>query len=121
MCYEGLRSVKGLNMKNLEILLDEILSKNTLISAVLSSPRMKGSLKKKTFRPVEIKGQLLYQATDTYAQKVLHSNHSAAEMKKILLDAIPSYFKQGSIFTKEADYHLLVNKALEVTIHKKAP
>lgn len=107
---------------NLLELIHEIFSKQDMIYAVLSSPRVK-SVKiahKLTFRPLEIKGVLHYQLSSFVGAQVLHRNLTSEECQKEVFTQLQEHFKQGVIYTEEADYHVLVNKKHECTILKKA-
>ena len=64
-------------------------------------------------KPVLIKNEIKYQFTYEYPTKVLHKNlgplESIDEVEKLLSET----FKQGMVFTKEADYQILVSKKEE--------
>ena len=108
-------------MKKIDTLLSEILQSQTLIYAVISSPRKQSltTSKKLTIRPVKIKDELFYQVSDQIRQKAIHRNISPAECLTVLLHSIREDFKQGLICTAEADYQLLVDRNRNVKILRK--
>ena len=104
-------------------LLEEIILNDEIIYGVLSNLRRKDeeSFNKVTIKPVLIKDEIKLQLTYEYKNKVLHKNLEASrfisEIEKLLIEN----FKQGIIFTKEADYQILVNKKGKANILKKKP
>ena len=60
-------------MKTIDEYLEEQINEQ-LSQAVLSGSRGNGPSKVK-IRPVEIKGQIIYQASETVGTKVLHKNY----------------------------------------------
>lgn len=110
-----------MNNFNIEQILDEIFSTNSLILAVFSSPRTSQTCMKISCRPIIIKSQLTYQITYHNKDKALHKNFSPDEARRIIFGAIQEKFKQGVLFTSFTDYHLLVNKKNHMTILKKPP
>lgn len=104
-------------------LLNEIVSNEELIYAVLSNARKKdeNSFNKVTIKPMLIKDDIKFQFAYEYNTKVLHENllssQSIDEMEKLLKDK----FKQVMLFTKNADYQILINKKGKASILKKKP
>lgn len=104
-------------------LLKSIILNEEIIFGVLSSVRKKddNGFSKVDIKPVIIKDELKYQFTYNYKTKVLHENldgsNAILEIEKLLLEN----FKQGVIFTQEADYHILISKKGKVSILKKKP
>lgn len=105
--------------EELELLLVNLFEKNSLMSAVLSSPFSK-ERQKMTMRQLNIKGRPVYQVTTMREQQAFHQNHTSEEalayLKAILFD-----FKQTFLYASDADYQVLINKKKHVTILKKAP
>ncbi len=104
-------------------LLEGIILNDEIIYGVLSNLRRKDeeSFNKVTIKPVLIKDEIKLQFTYEYKNKVLHKNletsESISEIERLLIEN----FKQGVIFTKEADYQILVNKKGKANILKKKP
>ncbi|NLV88205.1 MAG: SAM-dependent methyltransferase, partial [Tissierellia bacterium] len=103
-------------------LFSEVLENETFIYGVFSNLRNKNlDFKKVNMKPVLIKNEIKYQFTYEYPTKVLHKNlgplESIDEVEKLLSET----FKQGMVFTKEADYQILVSKKGRVSILKKKP
>lgn len=104
-------------------LLKEIILKEEIIYGVLSNVRKKDEddFSKVDIKPVLIKDEVKLQLTYNYKSKVLHENleptKSIDEIEKLLI----GNFKQAVIFTKEADYHILISKKEKVSILKKKP
>ena len=104
-------------------LLNEIILNNEITYGVLSNLRIKDeeSFSKVIIKPVLIQKEIRLQFAYEYRNKVLHKNleplSSINEIEKLLTHK----FKQGMIFTKEADYQLLINKKGEASILKKKP
>ena len=104
-------------------LLEEIILNDEIIYGVLSNLRRKDeeSFNKVTIKPVLIKDEIKLQFTYEYKNKVLHKNLEASEFISEAEKLLIENFKQGIIFTKEADYQILVNKKGKVNILKKKP
>ena len=104
-------------------LLEEIIIDNKLIQGVFSNLRKKSEdgFNKVDVKPVLIKEELKYHFSFYYSNKVIHKNLNSEEaineIKKLLNDV----FKQGMIFTIEADYQILVSKKGKTNILKKKP
>lgn len=109
------------NLDQVEILLNKLLGEQGLIYAVLSNLRKKdeNSFTKVTIKPVLIKEDLKYQFTYEYKAKVTHNNLSNDESLNEIISLLNNKFKQGLVFSKEADYHILINKKGKVNILKK--
>ena len=69
-------------MKTIDEYLEEQINEQ-LFQAVLSGSRGDGPSKVK-IRPVEIKGQVVYQASETVGTKVLHKNYPREELIQYL-------------------------------------
>lgn len=107
-------------MENLEQILEEIFSTSSLLLATLSSPRSSSqTCKKISCRPLLMKNKLSYQITYHEKDKALHKNVSSFETKRVILDSMREYFKQGLLSTPFTDFHLLVNKKNHMTILRK--
>lgn len=108
------------SQEDIETLLADILEKNELIFASLSSPRKECNISKANIRPILIKGKISYQITEQRQQKAVHQNVQDADcliwFKRHLQE-----FKQIFLYTPSADYHVLVGKKGNFTLLKKAP
>lgn len=104
-------------------LLHEIILNEEFIYGVLSNLKKKDedSFNKVSIKPVLIKDELKLQFTYEYENKVLHKNLEALESIKELESLLGEVFKQGMIFTKKADYQILISKKGKATILKKKP
>ncbi len=110
-------------MNEVVILLKEIISNEQIIYGVLSNLRRKDqdSFNKVSIKPVLIKDNIKLQFAYEYNNKVLHKNLDNTEAIDEIENLLIQSFKQGVIFTKEADYQILVNKKGKATILKKKP
>lgn len=92
-----------------------------LFSASLSSPAEKqvDGISRLTIRPIEIKGELRYQVSEHYSNKVSHRNITTNECIKLFRDCFDGKFRQGVITTVETNYHILINKKGCMTVVKK--
>jgi len=109
-------------MDEVSKLLEEILSNNQLVKAVISNLRKKSvdSFNKVDIKPVIIKEELKYQFAFNYSNKVIHKNLDSAEaMYEIGL--LMETFKQCMIFAVDGDYQILISKDKKATILKKNP
>ena len=77
--------------------------------------------KKVNMKPVLIKDQIKYQFTYEYPTKVLHKNLDALETIEEVSKLLTETFRQGMVFTTEADYQILISKKGKVSILKKKP
>jgi SAM-dependent methyltransferase len=109
-----------MNESNLQALLEEWISNETLLQGVLSSPRDKASPQKITLRPITIKSQKVYQLSLQHAQKVVHENIYSKNIVGALLKILPQY-KQALFCTSAGDFHILFNKKGEATVLRKPP
>lgn len=100
-------------------LIAKIISEASLISATISSPLDKQAAKKIQIRPLAIKGQNLYQWSESKGAQIFHHNFSPEKTITLLEEALTKY-KQFIIFTQNADYQFLVSKKGAITILKKA-
>ncbi|MGZ4112118.1 MAG: class I SAM-dependent methyltransferase [Tumebacillaceae bacterium] len=108
-------------MENLKQLLTEVVQEQSLTQATLSNVRKNDpdAFVKVTVKPVELKGELLYQFSTYFKQKVLNDNLTPEEATAKLIALFEEHFKQGMLHTKQADYQVLISKKFKVTILKK--
>lgn len=103
-------------------LLDICIS-DKLIDMVISGQKNKSEDKavKVRIRPVILKNEIEYQASEFVGRKVLHSNHSAADVKKKIIDYMTEDFKQAQINMTDAAATILSSKSKTLTCkYKKA-
>lgn len=77
-------------MKTIDEYLDEQINEQ-LCQAVLSGSKGEGPSKAK-IRPVEIKGQVIYQVSETVGTKVLHRNYHREELIQYLKEGLQHHF-----------------------------
>lgn len=103
-------------------LLDICIS-DKLIDMVISGQKNKSEDKavKIRIRPVILKNEIEYQVSEFVGRKVLHSNHSAADVKKKIIDYMTEDFKQAQINMTDAVATILSSKSKTLTCkYKKA-
>lgn len=108
-------------MEQVVKLLKELLSKETVIYIVLSNKRTKDedTFNKVNIKPVMIKDELKYQFTYEHKTRVIHKNLTNDESIKEIHTLLEENFKQGVLFSMDADYHILISKKGKVNILKK--
>lgn len=105
--------------QDLKALLNECFTTNSLLSGTLSSPRKSTEPLRITIRPLQIKGNLLYQWAEFKNNQVFHRNLTSSECQAALQIAIPHY-KQCLLSIAGVDYQILVSKKGAVTILQKS-
>lgn len=80
-----------------------------LSSFIVSGPKSEGVTKIKV-RPVMIKDELLFQATEYVGTKVLHKNYDKASVVSYLEDRIANNFKQCQLVNRDDTVTILVSK-----------
>lgn len=104
-------------MKELLTLFNTVLNKD-FIRAVISNPREKGGIVKVKIRPLELKGQLVFQFESFTAKQAFHKNldRDAAVQE---LSGCAGEFRQMQIETADAEYMVLISKKGKATIKRK--
>lgn len=104
-------------------LLNDIISREELIYGVLSNLRKKDEegFTKVDIKPVLIRDQVKLQFAYNHKNKVWHKNLDPREAIMEVEELLSDIFKQGNIFTKKADYQILISKKGKVSILKKKP
>lgn len=104
-------------MEELQKLFETILNKD-FIRAVISNPREKGGIVKVKIRPLELKGQLVFQFESFTAKQAFHKNldRDAAVQE---LSGCAGEFRQMQIETADAEYTVLISKKGKATIKRK--
>ena len=103
--------------------LRDICISDKLIDMVISGQKNKSEDKavKVRIRPVILKNEIEYQVSEFVGRKVLHSNHSAADVKKKIIDYMTEDFKQAQINMTDAAATILSSKSKTLTCkYKKA-
>ena len=108
-------------MEQVAKLLKEQFLNKTVIYSVLSNRKTKdeNDFNKVNIKPVMIKDELKYQFTYEYKTKVIHKNLTNEESIKEINLLLEESFKQGVLFSKDGDYHILISKKGKVNILKK--
>ena len=78
----------------------------TFISLTMSKPRGpvdEDQVKRETVRPVELRGELLYQLTRQYAKRETHENLSEDEIVERVALGLGGVLKHAHLFTTEED------------------
>ena len=101
-------------MKTIDEYLEEQINEQ-LCQAVLSGSKGNGPSKVKV-RPVEIKGQIFYQISETVGTKVLHKNCSRKELIEYLKKGLQHDFSQLQSSGMMLDGTVLVSKKGKITI-----
>lgn len=98
-------------MNRLEDTVSRIFSSGRLIKMIISGKRRKScECRKVTVRPVQIKGEISYQAEFTFEKKVTHENLDARRAEALALKLLTEEFKQADVFTADEDMHILCSK-----------
>lgn len=89
-----------------------------LIRAVLSNPRTKDDVIKAKIRPVEHKGELLFQIESFTKTQAFHKNLTSEEMTAELENLL-TVFRQMQIETMSEDITILISKKGKATVKRK--
>ena len=104
-------------MKTIDEYLEEQINEQ-LCQAILSGSRGDGPSKVK-IRPVEIRGKVVYQASETVGTKVLHKNYSREELISYLKAGLQHDFSQLQASGMALDGTILVSKKGKMTVKFK--
>ncbi len=91
----------------------------SLESMVISGSKGNGIVSKIKVRPVMLKGELKFQATEYIGTKVIHNNYDKKEAVSYLEDRIENNFKQCQIVNAGCTTTILISKKGKVTITSK--
>lgn len=107
-------------MNQLEERLADLFNGGELIRMIFSSKRKKSAqYNKVSIRPVEISGQVLFQAEYTFDKKVTHENLSCQAASQLALQLVKEDFKQINAFTLAEDIQILASKPEKARITTK--
>lgn len=101
----------------------DICINDKLIDMVISGQKNKSEDRavKVRIRPVILKNEIEYQVSEFVGRKVLHSNHSADDVKKKIINYMTEDFKQAQINMTDASATILSSKSGTLTCkYKKA-
>lgn len=103
--------------------IETIIESGELIHAIFSNVKkgVEKTFLKVDIKPVEIKGEVLFQVSYQYEQKIMHENMRQIELLEKIESLLGAYFKQAQIFSVGADYQILFNKKGIGTTIKKPP
>ncbi len=110
-------------MNELAQLMKDLICNNGLIQIVLSNVK-KGVQKeynKVNIAPFIKKEEIFYNIEYVYDKKVLHKNIRGEQLSDEVVELMKSYFKNTTIFSKDADYQVLTSKSGNVKIIKAKP
>ena len=110
-------------MNEVQKLLEEIILNREIIYGVLSNLRNKNKedYNKIDIKPVLIKDEINLQLTYNYKTKVIHENLELPKSIEKIMGLLVENFSQAMIFTKKADYQILISKKGKVKILKNNP
>ena len=97
---------------------DELINEN-MILAVLSGCRRKDAPSRVRIRPVEVKGEILYQASVPEGAKMLHRNYRREEFVGFLKESLDGTYSQLQVQGRQADGGVLVSKKGKHTVKIK--
>ncbi len=90
-----------------------------LLSVVISNSTDKERIAKIKIRPVLIKEELCFQASEYIGDKIFHSNYNQSD----LLEKLPSWFeglfRQAEIVTKKGKAIIMISKKGKATVNSK--
>lgn len=97
---------------------DELINEN-MILAVLSGCRRKDAPSRVRIRPVEVKGEILYQASVPEGAKMLHRNYRREELVGFLKESLDGTYSQLQVQGRQVDGGVLVSKKGKHTVKIK--
>jgi SAM-dependent methyltransferase len=117
--HDTLKAEWKINMDiSIRKLFDETLDWN-LTGIIISNSTDKEKVSKVKLRPVLIKEELQFQATEYIGPKVFHSNYTKMNLLDKLPDWFDGLFHQAEITTKKGTATILVSKNKKATINNK--
>lgn len=90
-----------------------------LIQAVISNSVDKNRIAKVKLRPVVLKKELFFQASEYIGQQVFHTNYNKEELMAKLPDWFSELFRQAEITTKRGKATILISKKGKATVNYK--
>lgn len=98
--------------------LEELINEE-LILAVLSGCRKKDAPDRVRIRPVELKGEILYQASASLGTKMYHRNYGREELLAYIRESLDGTYSQLQVQGQKADGSILVSRKGRQTVRKK--
>lgn len=98
--------------------LEELINEE-LILAVLSGCRKKDAPDRVRIRPVELKGEILYQASASLGTKMFHRNYGREELLAYIRESLDGTYSQLQVQGQKADGSILVSRKGKQTVRKK--
>ena len=105
-------------MEKLQCLLEDILNID-LINIIISGARQGGGASKIKIRPVLLKEQLKFQATEYVDTKVIHTNYDREALSAQILDWMAQSYRQLQAKTGSGEATVLVSKKGKVTVKRR--
>lgn len=105
-------------MMKIEELLNNYINEN-LHRVILSNAVSKESASKSRIRPILLKGEVMYQCTETHGPKEIHKNYGKEEVISYICAAMRDEFRQMQLESEEADAAVLVSKKGKMTVKCK--
>jgi SAM-dependent methyltransferase len=90
-----------------------------LVQAIISNSSDKNRITKVKIRPVMVKKELLFQASEYIGQQIFHSNYNKQELLTKLPDWFDGLFHQAEIITKKGKATILISKKGKATVNYK--
>lgn len=88
-----------------------------LIQAVISNSIDKNRITKVKIRPIMLKKELFFQASEYIGQQVFHTNYNKEELIAKLPDWFSELFRQAEITTKQGKATILISKKGKATVN----
>lgn len=105
-------------MERLNNILEEQLNED-LVRILISNPRRAALAQKIRIRPVLLKEQLYFQATEYRGKQVFHENLEKEAAKAYIMEQMTGFFGQLELESAQKTVHMLVSKKGTVTIKQK--
>jgi SAM-dependent methyltransferase len=90
-----------------------------LVQAIISNSSDKNRITKVKLRPIMVKKELLFQASEYIGQQIFHSNYNKKELITKLPDWFDGLLHQAEIITKQGKATILISKKGKVTVNYK--
>ncbi len=90
-----------------------------LKNIIISNSTDKEKVAKIRIRPVIIKSELHYQASEYIGNKIFHTNYLREELLEKLPEWFEGLFRQAEIMTNQGSITLLISKKGKVTVNRK--
>lgn len=115
-CIPNLYSIQEGHMDNkINNLFKEMINEN-FDRGVISNSINKDQLSKIKLRPILLKGEWFYQASEFRGEKVFHSNYSKEQLLEKLPEWFDGQFRQAELWAKESQATILISKKGKTTV-----